>query len=149
MDVRRQAAVRRARAWQTAFQAKLRSRIETQDAGYAHIAIHMPQEACARVNQERRCHRQVIIHSHRMSGGGEITILSQRHGESVRAIEMRTEILGVIERDLALAAEVLIHLDERYDFVRMGKLPLVPILYNLAPGRAGDQSLDFLRPRMH
>src|SRR5258706_14470518 len=102
----------------------------------------MPQETSAGVNQERRCHSQVIVHPHRMSGGGEITILRERNWQPVRAVEMRTEIFGVVERDFAFASEVLIHLDGRYDFVGVGKIGLVPVVENPWPGCLGDERLD-------
>jgi hypothetical protein len=78
-----------------------------------------------------------------MGGGGEITILRERNGQAIGAVEMRAKILGVIKRYFALAAEVFVKLDGWDNFVGVGKIGLVPVVEDSRPCRPGDERLDF------
>src|SRR5439155_16013592 len=91
--------------------------------------------SCDRRSSADRSEGTRLNSSHVASSYAVFCLKKKRNRQPVRAVEMRTEILGVVERDLALAlaAEVLIHLDGRYDFVRVRKIRFVPIVENPMP----------------
>ena len=149
MNVGREATGGGAGAGEAAFQAKLRERIKAQDAGDAHVTIHVAHETNTAVNQERRRHRQIIIQPCGMGGGGEIAILSERNGQAIRAVEMRAKILGVIKRYFAFAAQVFVNLDGWDNFVGVGKIGLVPVIQDSRPCSPWDERLDFQSHWIH
>ena len=113
--------------------------------GQAEVRIPVAHESDAAVQQRGRRQRPVVGHAHRVGGGCELPHLRDRNRQAVRAVVMRPPVPRVVARQLVVAREVVVDLERRDRFDRVGRERLIPVVDHPRARRARDEILNLQR----